>query len=210
MTRGIGVKAATDSVLRSLVNLRNSSGSSNITVSSSCFGKGIISATCTVPSPCSPAQALARNPQDLALLTEVAIALGTARVPTHRAQLYAEILNQDGALRSGLSLAIRFCSLSSAWRSGSLRNVVSCKTISFGNGLRPTKPLTVTRSPRLCPGPDYPIVGYPALHALGARRNPMSQQGINGMPLIAANVLYCDHGQNLRTSHRRIIKPVRR
>lgn len=45
------------------------------------------------------AQALARNPQDLALLAEVAKALGTAHVPTHRAELYREILNQDGALR---------------------------------------------------------------------------------------------------------------
>ena len=45
------------------------------------------------------AQALARNPQDLALLAEVAKALGTARLPTHRAELYREILNQDGALR---------------------------------------------------------------------------------------------------------------
>jgi ligand-binding sensor domain-containing protein len=44
------------------------------------------------------AQSLARNPQDLALLAEVAVALGTARVPIHRAELYAEILNQDGAL----------------------------------------------------------------------------------------------------------------
>jgi hypothetical protein len=44
------------------------------------------------------AQLLARNPQDLALLAEVAITLGTARVPIHRAELYAEILNQDGAL----------------------------------------------------------------------------------------------------------------
>src|ERR1700730_3458363 len=45
------------------------------------------------------AQALARNPQDLALLAEFATALGAARVPTHRAELYREILNQDGALR---------------------------------------------------------------------------------------------------------------
>jgi hypothetical protein len=45
------------------------------------------------------AQALARNPQDLALLAEVAKALGTARLPTHRAELYREILNQDGALK---------------------------------------------------------------------------------------------------------------
>jgi hypothetical protein len=45
------------------------------------------------------AQALARNPQDLALLAEVAKALGTARVPTHRAELYQEILEHDGALR---------------------------------------------------------------------------------------------------------------
>jgi hypothetical protein len=45
------------------------------------------------------AQALARNPQDLALLAEVAEALGTARVPTHRAKLYSDILEQDGALR---------------------------------------------------------------------------------------------------------------
>jgi hypothetical protein len=44
------------------------------------------------------AQALARNPQDLALLAEITKALGTARVPTHRAELYREILNQDGAL----------------------------------------------------------------------------------------------------------------
>jgi hypothetical protein len=42
---------------------------------------------------------LARNPQDLALLAEVAKALGTACVPTHRVELYREILNQDGALR---------------------------------------------------------------------------------------------------------------
>jgi len=47
----------------------------------------------------SEAQVLARNPQDLALLAEVAKALGTACVPTHRAELYREILNQDGALR---------------------------------------------------------------------------------------------------------------
>jgi hypothetical protein len=42
---------------------------------------------------------LARNPQDLALLAEVVKALGTARVPAHRAELYREILNQDGALK---------------------------------------------------------------------------------------------------------------
>jgi hypothetical protein len=45
------------------------------------------------------AQALARNPQDLALLAEVATTLGTARVPTHRAELYRDIMNQDGALK---------------------------------------------------------------------------------------------------------------
>jgi len=48
------------------------------------------------------AQALARNPQDLALIAEVAKALGTARVPTHRAELYREILNQDSALKSSV------------------------------------------------------------------------------------------------------------
>ena len=32
-------------------------------------------------------------------MAEVAKALGAARVPTHRAELYREILNQDGALR---------------------------------------------------------------------------------------------------------------
>jgi ligand-binding sensor domain-containing protein len=45
------------------------------------------------------AQSLARNPQDLALLAEVITTLGTTRLPTHRAELYREILNQDGALR---------------------------------------------------------------------------------------------------------------
>jgi hypothetical protein len=45
------------------------------------------------------AQALARNPQDLALLAEVVEALGTARVPTHRAELYSESLKRDGSLR---------------------------------------------------------------------------------------------------------------
>jgi hypothetical protein len=45
------------------------------------------------------AQALARNPQDLALLAEVVERLGTACVPTHRAKLYSDILEQDGALR---------------------------------------------------------------------------------------------------------------
>jgi ligand-binding sensor domain-containing protein len=47
----------------------------------------------------SEAQMLARNPQDLALLAEVARALGTAPIPTRRAELYREILAQDGALR---------------------------------------------------------------------------------------------------------------
>jgi hypothetical protein len=51
------------------------------------------------------AQALARNPQDLAELAKVAKALGTARVPTHRAELYQEILNQDGALRPWVETA---------------------------------------------------------------------------------------------------------
>lgn len=45
------------------------------------------------------AQILARNPQDLVLLAEVARALGTAPIPTRRAELYREILAQDGALR---------------------------------------------------------------------------------------------------------------
>jgi ligand-binding sensor domain-containing protein len=46
------------------------------------------------------AQALARNPQDLALLAEVSRALGTGPIPTRRAELYREILAQDGALRA--------------------------------------------------------------------------------------------------------------
>ena len=45
------------------------------------------------------AKALTRNPQDLALVAEIAKALGSPRVPTHRAELYREILNNDGALR---------------------------------------------------------------------------------------------------------------
>jgi len=45
------------------------------------------------------AQALARNPQDLALLAEIAKARGAARVPTHRAELYSAILEHDGSLR---------------------------------------------------------------------------------------------------------------
>jgi ligand-binding sensor domain-containing protein len=45
------------------------------------------------------AQTLARNPQDLVLLAEVITALGVAGVPTGRAELYREMLNQDGALR---------------------------------------------------------------------------------------------------------------
>ena len=45
------------------------------------------------------AQALARNPQDLALLAEVAQALDPTRVPTHRAELYREMLDRDGALK---------------------------------------------------------------------------------------------------------------
>jgi ligand-binding sensor domain-containing protein len=45
------------------------------------------------------AKALARSPQDLALLVEVICSLGTAHVPTHRAELYRAILEQDGALR---------------------------------------------------------------------------------------------------------------
>src|SRR5262249_27586588 len=52
------------------------------------------------PSLPSEAQALARNPQDLALLAEVARALGAAPIPTRRAELYREILAQDGALRA--------------------------------------------------------------------------------------------------------------
>jgi len=44
------------------------------------------------------AQALTRNPQDLTLLIEVVKALGPAKVPTHRAELYRAILAQDGAL----------------------------------------------------------------------------------------------------------------
>ncbi|HJT15524.1 MAG TPA: hypothetical protein VJ790_23075, partial [Dongiaceae bacterium] len=44
------------------------------------------------------AQALTRNPQDLTLLIEVVKALGPARVPTHRAELYRAILGQDSAL----------------------------------------------------------------------------------------------------------------
>jgi hypothetical protein len=45
------------------------------------------------------AQALSRNPQDLALLAEIAKSLGAANVPTHRAELYSAILNEDGSLR---------------------------------------------------------------------------------------------------------------
>jgi hypothetical protein len=46
------------------------------------------------------AQVLARNPQDLTLLTEVANDLKNAsHVPTHRAELYREILIHDGALQ---------------------------------------------------------------------------------------------------------------
>jgi ligand-binding sensor domain-containing protein len=44
------------------------------------------------------AQALTRNPQDLTLLIEVVNALGPAKVPTHRAELYRAILGQDSAL----------------------------------------------------------------------------------------------------------------
>jgi ligand-binding sensor domain-containing protein len=44
------------------------------------------------------AQALTRNPQDLTLLIEVVTALGPAKVPTHRAELYRAILGQDSAL----------------------------------------------------------------------------------------------------------------
>ena len=44
------------------------------------------------------AQALTRNPQDLTLLIEVVKALGPAKVPTHRAELYRAILGQDSAL----------------------------------------------------------------------------------------------------------------
>ena len=44
------------------------------------------------------ARALTRNPQDLTLLIEVVKALGPAKVPTHRAELYRAILRQDSAL----------------------------------------------------------------------------------------------------------------
>jgi hypothetical protein len=49
----------------------------------------------------SEAQALARNPQDLALLVEIAEGFqNAARAPTRRAALYRDILNQDGSLRA--------------------------------------------------------------------------------------------------------------
>ena len=48
--------------------------------------------------PAGEAKALARNPQDLELLAEVAKALGARKVPTRRAELYREILHNDTAL----------------------------------------------------------------------------------------------------------------
>jgi hypothetical protein len=45
------------------------------------------------------AQALARNPQDLALLADVVRSLGAANIPIHRAELYSAILTEDGSLR---------------------------------------------------------------------------------------------------------------
>jgi hypothetical protein len=46
------------------------------------------------------AQILARNPQDLVLLTNIVRTLGAAHVPTHRAELYSAILSDDGSLRA--------------------------------------------------------------------------------------------------------------
>lgn len=43
-------------------------------------------------------QALGRNPQDLALISEVLLALPPEEVPTHRADLYRELLHRDAAL----------------------------------------------------------------------------------------------------------------
>ncbi len=52
------------------------------------------------------AKALGRNPQDLALLVEIAAGLKSAtRVPTRRAALYRDILNQDGSLREWVESA---------------------------------------------------------------------------------------------------------
>lgn len=50
-------------------------------------------------------RALTRNPQDLTLISEVASRLGTGNLPSRRAALYAEKVQEDSALREWLATA---------------------------------------------------------------------------------------------------------
>jgi ligand-binding sensor domain-containing protein len=92
------------------------------------------------------AQVLARNPQDLALLAVVVRSLGAAGVPTHRAALYREILNQDGALRplveSGdpllavlYGLAFRMVAERRVLRDGQLREWIASEPAAIGDAV---------------------------------------------------------------------------
>jgi len=123
------------------------------------------------------AQALARNPQDLALLAEVAKALGTARVPTRRAELYREILKHDGALspwvESGdplmaviYGVAFRMVDEHRVLQDGQLRDWIAADSAAGGDGVgRIVKAMQASRLfrgevERDVLGKEQPVTGF--------------------------------------------------
>jgi hypothetical protein len=122
-------------------------------------------------------QALTRNPQDLALVAEVAKLLGSARVPTHRAELYREILNQDGALRpwvetgdplltSIYGLAFRMVAERRVLQDGQLREWIAADpTISRGDVAKIVNTVQASRlfrreMERDILGKEQPVTGF--------------------------------------------------